>query len=167
MHKFQVWAPLAKSMSVQIGDKKYGMQAGERGWWNTSVAEANTGTDYFFVIDDGDPKPDPRSAWQPQGVNGPSRVVDHSSFKWTDKNWQARPLASAIIYELHTGTFTPEGTFTAAIEKIPYLLELGVTHVEIMPVNEFSGPWGWGYDGVDLYAPHHQYGTPDDLRKSR
>jgi maltooligosyltrehalose trehalohydrolase len=151
-------------MAVQIADKKHEMQAGERGWWQVSVAEANAGTDYFFVIDGGDPKPDPRSAWQPEGVNGPSRVVNHAAFKWTDKNWQARPLASAIIYELHIGTFTPAGTFTAAVEKLPYLLELGVTHVEIMPVNEFSGPWGWGYDGVDLYAPHHQYGTPDDFK---
>ncbi|MFL6414993.1 MAG: malto-oligosyltrehalose trehalohydrolase [Bryobacteraceae bacterium] len=164
MHTFQVWAPLAESMAVQIGTKRIAMQPGERGWWQTSVAEANAGTDYFFVIDDGDPKPDPRSAWQSEGVNGPSRVVDHSRFRWTDKNWQARPLASAIIYELHIGTLTPEGTFAAAIQKIPYLLDLGVTHIEIMPVNEFSGPWGWGYDGVDLYAPHHQYGTPDDLK---
>jgi len=164
MHKFQVWAPRAKSMAVQIGDRQHGMQAGERGWWQASIPEAKAGTDYFFVIDGGDPKPDPRSSWQPEGVNGPSRVVNHASFKWTDKNWQARPLASGIIYELHIGTFTPEGTFRAAIQKLPHLLDLGVTHVEIMPLNEFSGPWGWGYDGVDLYAPHHQYGTPDDLK---
>jgi maltooligosyltrehalose trehalohydrolase len=97
-------------------------------------------------------------------VHGPSCVIDHGTFSWSDQHWQARPLGSAIIYELHVGTFTPEGTFRAAEEKLAYLVDLGITHVELMPVNEFSGKWGWGYDGVDLYAPHHAYGTPDDLK---
>jgi maltooligosyltrehalose trehalohydrolase len=166
MHTFDVWAPIPKKVAVQIGEKKYEMEQGEhRGWWSVSVADAGPGTDYFFVLDDGKPVPDPRSAFQPQGVNGPSRVVDQSAFSWTDENWQAKPLASALIYELHIGTFTPQGTFLSAIEKLDYLVELGITHLEIMPVNEFSGPWGWGYDGVDLYAPHHAYGTPDDLKR--
>ncbi len=165
MHTFEVWAPLAKTLSVQINDVLHPLQSGAGGWWKADVAQGGAGADYAFVIDDGDPVPDPRSASQPAGIHGPSRVVDHSLFPWTDTNWQARPLSSAIIYELHIGTFTPGGTFTSAIERLDYLLSLGVTHLEIMPVAEFSGPWGWGYDGVDLYAPHHAYGSPDDLKR--
>ena len=109
--------------------------------------------------------PIPRSPWQPFGVHGPSRTVDHDSFHWTDTQWQAPPLASAVVYELHVGTFTPEGTFDAVIDRIPHLLDLGVTHVELMPVAEFPGDWGWGYDGVDIYAPHHSYGGPSGLKR--
>jgi maltooligosyltrehalose trehalohydrolase len=165
MHTFEVWAPLARTLAVQIGGKSYPMHQTERGWWKASVEEAHAGTKYGFSVDSGDPLPDPRSFYQPDGVHGLSQIIDHSTFEWTDKNWQPRPLASAIIYELHIGTFTPEGTFLSAIERLDYLADLGITHIEIMPVNEFSGPWGWGYDGVDLYAPHHKYGTPDDLKK--
>lgn len=125
---------------------------------------AGIGSEYQFVVDDGAPAPDPRSAFQPRGVNGPSEVVDHSKFQWSDGLWQAKPLSSAVIYELHVGTFTPEGTFRSAIEKLEYLVELGITHVELMPVNEFSGKYGWGYDSVDIFAPHHAYGRPDDLK---
>ncbi len=164
MHIFEVWAPLAKSLDVYVDGHDHPMEQTKGGWWRGSVEHANTGTDYFFKIDGGDPVPDPRSAWQPEGVNGPSRLVDHSAFEWTDQRWNPRPLSSAVIYELHIGTFTEAGTFLAAIEKLDYLVELGVTHLEIMPVNEFSGEWGWGYDGVDLFAPHHVYGTPDDLK---
>ncbi len=134
------------------------------GWWSASIANAGGGTDYCYIIDGADPVPDPRSAWQPFGIHGTSRIVDHSAFQWTDENWQARPLSSAIIYELHIGTFTPQGTFRSTIDRLEHLAELGITHVELMPLNEFSGDWGWGYDGVDLYAPHHAYGTPDDLK---
>jgi maltooligosyltrehalose trehalohydrolase len=142
------------------------MELREQGWWSLRVPTAGPGTRYGFVIDDNQPAlPDPRSASQPDGVHGLSCVVDHSSFNWTDANWQARPLASAIIYELHIGTFSPEGTFLGAIDRLDHLVSLGITHVELMPVNEFSGRWGWGYDGVDLFAPHHAYGTPDDLKR--
>jgi maltooligosyltrehalose trehalohydrolase len=164
MHVFEIWAPRAHNVSVKIGDTSHAMKEAEGGWWRTQISDAGPGTDYLFVIDDGDALPDPRSAYQPFGVNGPSRVIDHSAFRWTDKQWQARPLASALIYELHVGTFTPEGTFRSAISKLDHLVDLGVTHVEIMPVAEFSGEWGWGYDGVDLFAPHHEYGSPDDLK---
>ncbi len=164
MHLFKVWGPRAKKLDVLIGGEKTPLKRGDDDWWEGVVEEANPGTDYQFVIDSGKPVPDPRSAWQPYGVNGASRLVDHTSFPWTDKHWQARPLASAILYELHIGTFTPEGTFKGALQKLDYLVDLGITHVEIMPVNEFSGDWGWGYDGVDLYAPHHSYGAPDDLK---
>ena len=164
MHKFQVWAPLGDEVAVQIGDKRQSMQPSEGGWWSVENKDAGPGTDYGFVVNGEGPFPDPRSAWQPSGIHGLSRIVDHSQFRWTDRTWNPRPLSSAIIYELHVGTFTPEGTFRAIVERLDYLLDLGITHIELMPVAEFSGPWGWGYDGVDLFAPHHQYGTPDDLK---
>jgi maltooligosyltrehalose trehalohydrolase len=165
MHTFKVWAPKAQNMAVKVGENVQPMQSGEGGSWEAKIDTAGPGTDYSFIIDGGDSVPDPRSAWQPHGIHGPSRVVDHSAFQWTDALWQARPLSSAVIYELHIGTFTPAGTFKSTIEKLDYLVDLGITHVEIMPVNEFSGDWGWGYDGVDLYAPHHSYGTPEDLKQ--
>ena len=164
MHTFEVWAPLAHSVAVQIGNKSHPMEKSEGDWWRTAVENAHPGTDYSFIVDNGTAVPDPRSPWQPQGVTGSSRLVDHSSFSWTDGHWQARPLSSAIIYELHVGTFTPEGTFKSTVARLDYLVSLGITHIELMPLNEFSGPWGWGYDGVDLYAPQHTYGTPDDLK---
>ncbi len=164
MHNFRVWAPRARTIAVRIGDAVHALQPAERGWWSGDVEEAGPGTDYWFVIDGGDPIPDPRSQFQPLGINGPSRLIDHSSFPWSDHNWQAKPLSSAVVYELHIGTFTRQGRFKSAMERLDYLVDLGITHIEIMPVAEFSGDWGWGYDGVDLYAPHHAYGTPDDLK---
>ncbi len=164
MHEFQLWAPLANEVAVQIGERKQSMMPTGGGWWSIESREAGPGTDYGFLINGEGPFPDPRSAWQPSGIHGLSRLVDHSAFPWTDQNWQPKPLSSAIIYELHVGTFTPEGTFRAIVDRLDYLLDLGITHIELMPVNEFSGPWGWGYDGVDLFAPHHAYGTPDDLK---
>ena len=102
--------------------------------------------------------------WQPHGVHGESRVVDHAAFAWSDSGWQAPPLSSALIYELHLGTFTPEGTLKAAESRLDYLKDLGVTHVELMPIANFPGKRGWGYDGVDLYAIFNAYGEPDDLK---
>jgi maltooligosyltrehalose trehalohydrolase len=103
--------------------------------------------------------------YQPSGVHGASEVIDHSRFVWSDARWQAPPLGAGVLYELHIGTFTREGTFAAAIDKLPYLAGLGITHLELMPVAEFPGDRGWGYDGVDLFAPHHVYGRPDDLKR--
>jgi maltooligosyltrehalose trehalohydrolase len=164
MHKFQVWAPKPKSVSVEVSGSNYPMERDKRGWWTARVESAGPGSDYGFHLNGGPARPDPRSPFQPNGVNALSRLVDHAAFKWSDTLFQAKPLSSAVIYELHIGTFTPEGTFRATIDKLDYLAELGITHLELMPVNEFSGPWGWGYDGVDLYAPYHAYGTPDDLK---
>jgi maltooligosyltrehalose trehalohydrolase len=141
------------------------MVAGEEGWWWADVSDARPGTDYAFALDGGLPLPDPRSPWQPRGVHGPSRLVDHDAFRWTDAGWQAPPLASALLYELHVGTFTPAGTFEAAIERLDHVRDLGVTHVELMPVVEFPGTRGWGYDGVHLWAPHHGYGGPEGLKR--
>ena len=159
-----VWAPDAPRVDLVLTSGRVAMQPAERGWW-TSPAPVPTGSDYRFSVDGGDPLPDPRSSWQPAGVQGASRVLDHDEFAWTDSGWQAPPLASGVIYELHVGTFTTEGTFEAAITRLDHLKRLGVTHVELMPVNEFPGTRGWGYDGVDLFAPHHGYGGPEGLKR--
>ncbi|HEX9994143.1 MAG TPA: malto-oligosyltrehalose trehalohydrolase [Acidimicrobiales bacterium] len=166
MTTFRVWAPAAgRSVEVVVGGDRYPMTAEERGWWGTEVAGAGPGTDYAYSVDGGEPRPDPRSPWQPEGVHGPSRVVDHSAFAWTDATWSAPPLASAVVEEVHVGTFTPEGTFDGVIGRLDHLVDLGVTHVELLPVAEFPGSRGWGYDGVDLYAPHSAYGGPDGLKR--
>jgi maltooligosyltrehalose trehalohydrolase len=165
MHTFRVWAPLPKKVEVLVGDGNFPMIAQPDGWWTAEIPSAKAGDDYGFILDDEEPFPDPRSSSQPNGVHKLSRLVNQNSFHWTDNNWQAIPLSSAIIYELHIGTFTPAGTFLSTIEKLDHLVALGVTHVELMPVAEFSGDRGWGYDGVDLFAPHHAYGTPSDLQK--
>jgi len=164
MHEFEVWAPRVRALAVRVNSEEHPMQPAGGGWWKGSVENAGPGADYSFIID-GDSLPDPRSRYQPNGVHGPSRLIDRDAFQWTDTGWQARPLSSAIIYELHLGTFTPAGTFESAMERLDYLRELGVTHIELMPVSQFSGERGWGYDGVDLFAPHRAYGTPDDLKR--
>jgi maltooligosyltrehalose trehalohydrolase len=164
MHTFSVWAPDARTVAVRIGPQAYPLERSNDGWWKRELGEAQAATEYMFDLDGNGPVPDPKSPFQPRGVNGPSQIIDHSAFEWTDAHWQQQPLSSAIIYELHIGTFTCQGTFLSAIERLDHLVDLGVTHVELMPVVEFSGDSGWGYDGVDLYAPHHAYGTPDDLK---
>jgi maltooligosyltrehalose trehalohydrolase len=165
MHTFRVWATLPKKISVQVRGKKFAMARDKNDWWRAKIASAKIGDDYGFILDGQGIFPDPRSAFQPNGIDGLSQIVDHKIFSWADSKFRALSLSSAIIYELHIGTFTPLGTFISAIEKLDHLVALGVTHVELMPVNEFSGAHGWGYDGVDLFAPHHAYGTPDDLKK--
>ena len=166
MHVFEVWAPRASTMEVKIGTKKFPMEKKSRGYWSAAIEEAGPGTDYGFVIDGLEPAlPDPRTQWQPQGVHAESRLVDHSAFAWSDQDWQAPPLSSALIYELHLGTFTPEGTLKSAESRLDYLKALGVTHVELMPIANFPGKRGWGYDGVDLYAIFTAYGEPNDLKR--
>ena len=172
MAPYRVWAPSAEHVSVNVGGESIVMEraTAERalaveGWWQAKGRPARAGEDYTFTVDDAADLPDPRSGWQPNGVTGPSRVVDHNAFRWTDDGFQARPLSSALIYELHIGTFTPEGTFDSAIGKLEHLKALGVTHVEVMPVNDFPGRFGWGYDGVALFAPRHVYGGPDGFKR--
>lgn len=167
MHTFEVWAPLAKNMAVLAGGSRFAMRGpDEQGGWRAVVEGAGPGTDYGFLIDDDrKPYPDPRSLWQPQGVHALSRVYDQGAFRWSDAGFRAAPLSSAIIYELHVGTFTPEGTLDAAIEKLDALKDLGITHVELMPVASFAGRHGWGYDGVALFAVHEPYGGPDALKR--
>jgi maltooligosyltrehalose trehalohydrolase len=130
------------------------------------VEQAGPGTDYGFVLDDdAQAWPDPRSKWQPHGVHGASRVYDQTAFAWSDGGWQAPPLSRGVIYELHVGTFTPKGTFDSAIERLDYLVKLGITHVELMPVAAFPGARGWGYDGAALFAVYEGYGGPDGLKR--
>jgi maltooligosyltrehalose trehalohydrolase len=135
------------------------------GWWSAEVDAAGPGSSYGFILDGQGPFPDPRSPWQPQGVHGLSRTVDHAAFPWTDAGFQAPPLSSALIYELHVGVFTPEGTLDSARSKLDHLVNLGVTHVELMPVNAFPGHHGWGYDGVAPFAVHQPYGGPEALKR--
>jgi maltooligosyltrehalose trehalohydrolase len=171
MHEFKLWAPRPKRVSVQVVRQNITetteMQGpDERGCWRATVEEAGPGDDYGFLLDDEKPPwPDPRSLWQPNGVHGLSRIYDQKAFHWRDQTWQGPPLTGAIIYEMHVGTFTREGTFDAAITKLHGLATLGVTHIEVMPVAAFAGDRGWGYDGVALFAVTENYGGPDALKR--
>jgi maltooligosyltrehalose trehalohydrolase len=166
---FRVWAPRAKRVTVVLGaggDKGVGALAAEpSGYFSGCVPEAAAGTLYRFRLDEGGPYPDPASRFQPEGPSGPSRVVDPATFRWTDAGWAGAPLREQIIYELHVGTFTAEGTWEGARKRLGDLADLGITCIEMMPVAEYPGRFGWGYDGVNLFAPAHLYGEPDDLRR--
>ena len=162
----RVWAPAAHEVQLDLGGDRLAMARADRGWWMVDALLATPGADYAFVLDGAEPPlPDPRAQSQPYGVHGCSRIVDHSAFDWTDAHWNAPALDSAIVYELHIGTFTATGNFDAAIDRLSHLTNLGVTHVELMPIVEFSGDHGWGYDGVDIFAPHHAYGGPEGLKR--
>ncbi|OQA04323.1 MAG: Malto-oligosyltrehalose trehalohydrolase [Planctomycetes bacterium ADurb.Bin401] len=163
MRNFRVWSPKTERMEIKINDKVLPM-AKKQEWWEY-YRESGDECDYGYIIDGKGPYPDPRSLYQPNGVHGLSRSYDHGNFMWLDQEWMQPAFSNSIIYEMHIGTFTPEGTFDSALEKIDYLKELGVTHVEVMPVNEFAGRRGWGYDGVNIFAPYHLYGGPDGLKK--
>ena len=172
MHRFEVWAPRVRKLAVTVSGGTFGTTAlamdgpDDQGWWRLDVPAANPGSDYAYLIDD-DPKsyPDPRSFRQPHGVHGLSRVYDQDEFVWSETRFKAPPLASAVIYELHIGTFTAEGTLDAAIDKLDHLTDLGITHVELMPVASFAGDRGWGYDGVALFSVHEPYGGPNALKR--
>src|SRR5689334_13950069 len=165
MSELRVWAPRATRVEVELPGGRRALEARERGYWVLPAPALAPGTLYRLRLDGGLPLPDPRTAFQPDGVHGPSEWRVHDGFPWTDADFVPRPLSHAVIYELHVGTFSAGGTFLSAIEHLDYLAELGVTHVELMPVVEFPGRRGWGYDGVHLFAPHHAYGTPDDLKR--
>jgi maltooligosyltrehalose trehalohydrolase len=161
-----VWAPHARrSVEVVTGGRRVALAEGERGRWSGDVPGLGPGDDYALSLDGGPERPDPRSAHQPHGVHGPSRVVDNDAFRWTDAGWVGFDLPSAVLYELHVGTFSPEGTFDGAIAHLAHLVALGVDAVELLPVVESPGRRGWGYDGVDLWAPHHAYGGPDGMKR--
>jgi len=166
----RIWAPAASKVELVIEDDRgsavgsSALAAEATGYYSGFVPNAGVGTRYRFRIDDGDAFPDPASRFQPDGPNGPSVVVDPSVFPWTDDGWRGVSIEGQVICEVHIGTFTPAGTYRAAIERLTDLADTGFTVLEIMPLAEFAGGFGWGYDGVDLYAPSHLYGTPDDLR---
>jgi maltooligosyltrehalose trehalohydrolase len=165
---FRVWAPAARKVEVVFegGTRaSAALQPEAGGYFSGEVAGAKPGTRYRFRLDGGDAFPDPASRWQPEGPHGPSEVVALDLYDWRDAGWPGVAARGQVLYEMHVGTFTAEGTYAAAERHLPYLKDLGVTIVEMMPVNEFNGPFGWGYDGVNLFAPTRLYGTPDDLRR--
>lgn len=164
--RFRLWAADAGSVRVVLDEEiaEFTMSAAGSGWFELLTEQAAAGTRYKFKVDDKQPVPDPASRYQPAGVHGPSEIIDPTSFEWQDTHWRGRPWEEAVIYEMHVGTFTPQGTFASAEAKLDYLSDLGITAIEIMPVSSFPGKRNWGYDGVLPYAPTAAYGRPDDLK---
>jgi maltooligosyltrehalose trehalohydrolase len=179
---FRVWAPEHKSIEVVIEcnepkaedfrhmgfrseTKTFSLEPEAHGYFSGLVEETEDGSLYHYRLENGELCPDPASRFQPQGPNGPSQVVDPGRFRWTDNEWKGSSLKGQVLYEMHIGTFTQEGTWEAAAQELPELADLGITAVELMPIAEFPGRFGWSYDGVDLFAPTKLYGKPDDLRR--
>jgi len=160
--EFRVWAPQASSVAVRVGGREYELAEKDDGAWEACVPAA-AGDDYFYVLDGGDAGPDPCSRFQPEGLLGPSRIVDTKAFDIAAGPTQR--IGEIVIYELHVGTFSPEGTFDGVISRLRDLRELGITAIELMPVATGPGDRGWGYDGVYAYAPHPVYGGPDGLAR--
>jgi maltooligosyltrehalose trehalohydrolase len=161
--EFRVWAPTPSDVRVRVGGREHALEPVGLGVHEVTV-DARPGEDYVYVLD-GAEHPDPATRWQPEGLRGPSRLVDPAAFAWTDAGFEPPALRDSVIYELHVGTFTPEGTFDAAIPRLAELRELGVTTIELMPVAEFPGRHGWGYDGVYLSAAQSSYGGPLALQR--
>jgi maltooligosyltrehalose trehalohydrolase len=161
---FRLWAPTAKRVDLVLEKKPLAMRRGDNGWFFLDVANAGAGARYKFRIDDEIDVPDPASAFQPEDVFGPSEVIDHESFIWRAKDWPGRPWSETALIETHVGTFTKEGTYRAMIEKLDHLASTGLTALELMPLADFAGQRGWGYDGVLWYAPDSAYGRPEDLK---
>jgi maltooligosyltrehalose trehalohydrolase len=165
--RFRVWASLADRVDLHLvhpRERRVPMQRQERGYFEAILDDIEPGTGYLYCLNDKVERPDPASRFQPGTVHEPSAVVD-PRFPWTDRHWHGLPLDRLVIYELHVGTFTPEGTFEAIIPRLPQLADLGITAVEIMPVAQFAGRRGWGYDGVYPFAPQNSYGGPQGLRR--
>ncbi len=164
MDALRIWAPAPARLSVLVDGQSVALTRRGHGWWDGP--ELPAGTEYAYLLDDDpEPVPDPASRCQPHGVHGPSRAYDQSAFDWHDAGWRGRDLPGAVIYELHIATFTPGATFDAAIERLDHLVELGISHVEVLPVNAVNGVWNWGYDGVDWYAVHEPLGGPDGFKR--
>jgi maltooligosyltrehalose trehalohydrolase len=160
---FRLWAPAARRVELLLG-APHPMRARPGGWHEIAVPDARAGTLYKFRIDGELAVPDPASHFQPGDVAGPSEVIDHAGYVWQATDWRGRPWADTALLELHVGTFTPQGSFRASIDKLDHLAETGLTAIELMPVADFSGRRNWGYDGVLLYAPDSSYGRPEDLK---
>jgi len=161
--RFRLWAPGAKTVDLGVAGKFISMK-GKDGWYEHTDAQAGPGTRYRYRIDGELLVPDPASRFQPEDVDGPSEVVDPHAYKWSDHAWHGRPWREAVVYELHVGTFTPEGTYAGAAKKLKALVELGITAIELMPLADFAGKRNWGYDGVLPYAPDSAYGRPEELK---
>ena len=164
--RFRLWAPSHANVSVELdhGAAVLPLHRRAGGWHELTTDRARPGSSYYFILPDGSKVPDPASRFQPDDVHGPSEVIDPTKYGWRDSDWRGRSWQETVLYELHVGAFSPEGTFRAAIEKLDHLVSLGVTAIELMPIADFPGLRNWGYDGVSLYAPDATYGRPDDLR---
>jgi maltooligosyltrehalose trehalohydrolase len=167
---FHVWAPLRRRVDLVLdrglpSERRHPLTPVGDGTFTGTFADVSPGDLYAYRLDDEGPFPDPASRFQPHGVHGPSAVVNPAAFGWSDHSWRGVPIEDAVLYELHVGTFTEAGTFAGVTERLPYLADLGVTIVELMPIADFPGSRNWGYDGVSLFAPSRAYGTPDDLRR--
>jgi maltooligosyltrehalose trehalohydrolase len=173
---FRIWAPASPSLAIVIDDtpnartpstdaRTHPLERDPDGYFRGVIADARPGTRYWCRLHDGHTCSDPASRFQPDGPEGPSLVVDPSSFEWTDQAWPGLSRSGLVIYEMHVGTFTPEGTWRSAMRELPALVELGITAIEIMPIADFPGDFGWGYDGVNQFAPSRLYGAPDDFRQ--
>ncbi len=168
--RFRVWAPQARSLDLILhagsdAEAVHPMQPEKEGYFSCTRSDVRPGDRYRYRLDGGPAHPDPASRYQPEGVHGPSQVVDPAQFAWTDAHWQGLELENLVIYELHVGTFHPDGDFTGVQQKLEWIKHLGATAVELMPVADFPGQRNWGYDGVDLFAPARCYGAPDALRQ--
>ncbi|MGH8246806.1 MAG: malto-oligosyltrehalose trehalohydrolase, partial [Gammaproteobacteria bacterium] len=165
---FRVWAPACRTVAIVFEGQAppLELQAEPGGYFAGVSPQAEPGMLYRFRLN-GEERlfPDPASRFQPQGPHGPSEIINPATFQWTDREWEGVRLAGQVLYEMHVGTFTPEGTWDSATKELPELARLGITALEIMPVAEFDGRFGWGYDGVDLFAPTRLYGRPDDFRR--
>ncbi len=164
--RFRLWAPSVDHVALKLEDcpEEFPMERHPDGWFTLETDQVGPGSLYRFRINGDLLIPDPASRYQPQDVHGPSQVMDPAAFQWLDKHWKGRPWEETILYELHVGSFTPEGTFLSAIEKLDELVELGITAIELMPLADFPGKRNWGYDGVLPFAPDNVYGAPDDLK---
>lgn len=165
--EFRVWAPLLQQVALRIiqpNGRDLSLERDDLGYWQTTIHDVPPGSRYWFLLDGATQRSDPASHFQPDGIHGPSEAVDHGSFPWTDAGWEGVPLEDFVVYELHVGAFTPEGTFEAVIPRLAELRDLGITAIELMPVAQFPGDRNWGYDGAYPYAVQNTYGGPAGLK---
>jgi len=162
--QFQLWAPQRQSVAIQCADATYPLAAEEEGEFR-GVVPLSPGDRYRVLLDSHLARPDPCSRFQPEGVHGPSAIIDPLAFRWHDDEWTGISRSELVVYEVHVGAFTEEGTYASARNKLDHVLELGATAIELLPLAQTPGRWNWGYDGVDLFAPNHRYGHPDELRE--